>query len=172
MGNVKNQFDNNISYGLFIYALHWIWYSKSYFKRVSNRPVLRKSVFHICFIYKKEYKAGEMPKKIRGLWRVVMKKIQKKFRSNYYKLMNTLFLRPNFALFYFLICEKIFQCPFKMEQNGEICVKSIINHVSVTRKMPRSHTTSFNFSFWISSSNEIWVWNDCFQFTYTACFLI
>ena len=85
-------------------------------------------------------KAGAVPKKIRGIWRVVMQKIQKRFGRNYNKLMNMLFSRPNFALFYFLMSERIFLSPFTIEQIGGVCVKSIIKHVSfILRKMPRLH---------------------------------
>lgn len=51
--------------------------------------------------------AGDVPKKISSIWSMIMKKIHKKFGSNYYKLMN-MFPRQNFALFCILMSEKIF----------------------------------------------------------------
>lgn len=172
-GNVKNQCGNDYRKLCSIQFVHFIEYdTPKVFLRVLNGPVLRKSILYICFCVKKNMAAEDVPKKVRGIWRVVMRKYRKDLEAITTNLGTCCFLDQIFRCFVFWWVRE-FLFLFTIEQIGGICVKSIIKHVSlILRKMPRLHTTSFNFSFWIWSNNEISVWNDCFRFTHVACFLI
>lgn len=166
--HVEGKYLKNCGYNYYkLWSIHFVhfidvtpkviffkWAMYQFWERVDSIFDLYKNVYI--------HKARNVSKKIRGIWRIVMKKYRKGLEAIIINLSICCFLDQ--IMLYFLISEKIFCSSLTIEQIDGICGKSILNHVSlIWTNMPRLHT-SCNFLFLIHFNNKMWVWNDHIHF--------